>query len=417
MKPGPAGLFAWAARGECAAWLVALAAAAILLALAQYESRDPDSALYAAISADLAGRPAAQWIAPEWNGYWSLHGLYREHPAGVFVPPAVVARLGYPPRQAAYLVNAIYQVLTLLLMLALAREFLPRHDSRLIVTLLLLLPIAFAYRIRANQEQPLLMFLLAALYGIERSRASLRWAVLATAGLAGLFLVKGVFVVVAVVAAAVWLVVRQWGWPDRPIRLKPWLSLAIGVACLSAFYIAYDAAYTRVTGEQFFWWYFSRQFGVAKAFSAAHPVAGALYSLAWYGGRIAWFAAPWTIIGVIGLWRSVGRLRRGHGERAPARARDARLRGAVFCAAVAGVYLTAFVVFQRRADRYIFPVYYVLAAWCAGYGLRLYPSVRRIAWKATRALYPYEQAAVWLASVLLALIWASLDLSSLRIWR
>ena len=59
----------------------------------------------------------------------------------------------------------------------------------------------------------------------------------------------------------------------------------------------------------------------------------------------------------------------------------------------------------------------MLAAWCAGYGLRLYPSVRRIAWKATRALYPYEQAAVWLASVLLALIWASPDLSSLKIWR
>ena len=276
MKPGPAGLLAWAARGECAAWLVALAAVAILLALGQY--REPRSR-FSALRRDLrgprgaAGRPVdcagVEWllVAPRPLPRASRRRL---RSPGRCRAPGLSAPAGRLPRQrdlpgpdAAADARACARVP-------------PRHDSRLIVTLLLLLPIAFAYRIRANQEQPLLMFLLAALYGIERSRASLRWAVLSTAGLAGLFLVKGVFVVVAVAAAAVWLVVRQWVWPDRPIRLRPWLSLAIGVACLSAFYLAYDAAYTRVTGEQFFWWYFSRQFGVANASSAAHPVAGAL---------------------------------------------------------------------------------------------------------------------------------------------
>ena len=417
MRREPAGPLGRMRGGEWAAWLIALAAVVVLLAYGRYESRDPDSALYAAISADLAASPMARWLAPEWNGYWDLQGLYREHPVGVFVAPALLARLGYPARQAAYAVNALYQVLTLLLMIALAREFVPRREARVLVTLLLLLPIAFAYRIRANQEQPLLMLLLAALYGLERSRTSMRWAALSTAGLAGLFLVKGVFVAVAIASAVAWLVIREWRWPDRSTRLRPWLSLAIGAVALAAVYLAYDAAYARVTGEGFFGWYSARQFGVARASGTAHPAAGALFSLAWYVGRVAWFAAPWSIVGGIGLLRSVRWLRQGGGERATGASRDARVRGGVFCAAVAVTYLLAFSVFERRADRYIFPVYFILAAWWAGYGFRLYPRIRRIAWRVTRAFYPYDQAAVWLGSVLLAMVWAWYGPPDLRFWR
>jgi 4-amino-4-deoxy-L-arabinose transferase-like glycosyltransferase len=403
-------------RRECLAWAVALAAVAIMLALGRFQSRDPDSALYAAISSDLAARPLAEWIAPEWNGHWTLAGLYREHPAGVFVPPAAVARLGYPPQQAAFLVNAIYQVLTLLLMTALSREFLARRDSRMVVSLLLLLPIAFAYRIRANQEQPLLMFLLAALYGIERSRASLKWAFLATAGLAGLFVVKGVFVVVAISVIAAWLAFRQWRWPDQAGGLRPWSALGAGVVTLAAMYFAYDAVYARVAGEPFFPWYWARQFGVARSFGTTHPWLGALYSAAWYAGRVAWYAAPWSAVGALGLWRAGRWLRRPPPGQSTNRMRDGALKGAAFCAIVSTVYLVAFSVFERRADRYIFPVYYFAAAWWAVYAFRLWPALKRRMWRATRAAYPYEQAALWFGTFLLALA-ASLYLPDFTFWR
>ncbi len=417
MTAGLAGTASGTAWRECAAWAVALAAVAILLAVARYESRDPDSALYAAISSDLAARPLAQWIAPEWNGHWTLEGLYREHPAGVFVPPAALARLGYPPEQAAYVVNAIYQALTLLFMLALSRQFLPRRDSRLIVSLLLLLPIAFTYRIRANQEQPLLMFLVAALYALERSRSSLTWAVLSTAALAGLFVVKGVFVILAVAAAAAWLAFRQWRWPGSSGRLRPWLALGVGIAVLGAMYFAYDALYAGVAGEPFFRWYLARQFGVAAAMGTGHPIRGALYSVIWYLGRIAWFVAPWSAVGVVGLWRGIGRLRRVHAARPERPPRDGAVQGAVLCAIVSLVYLLGFSIFERRADRYIFPVYYFIAAWWAAYGLAQLPVLKRLAWRATRALYPFDQVALWFGTVLLSLAAASLDLHGIRIWR
>ena len=94
-----------------------------------------------------------------------------------------------------------------------------------------------------------------------------------------------------------------------------------------------------------------------------------------------------------------------------------RIQGALLCAVVSVVYVFAFSVFQRRADRYIFPVYFVLAAWWAAYGFRLLPSIRRITWRLTRICYPYEQVILWLGLVGLAMISPSLDLPRVKLWR
>lgn len=415
-QTGPASRGAW---GERLAWLAALVAVAVLLAASRYESRDPDSALHTAIAADLVRLPLAQWIAPTWNGHWGLQGPYREHPAGIFILPAFVARLGYPAPQAAQAVNAVYQLLTLLLMAALARLFLTRRDSRFLVTLLLLLPIAFIYRVRANQEQPLLMCLLAAFYGIERSRTSLWWAALAAAGLVGLFLVKGVFVVVALAALGCWLLVGEWQWGSRPGRARPWLALGISAAALAAACWAYDAAYHSVAGEPFFGWYLGRQFGVANAAATAPRETGVLVTFVWYLGRIAWYTAPWILVAAAGLWLSVARRRpwRSQREPEPGPRRQEWTRGAVLCAVLSAVYLIAFSAFQRRADRYIFPVYFALAAWWAAYGLRRFPSIRRGTWRLSRTCYPYDQAILWLVLVGLAMIAPSLNLPRIKLWR
>ena len=46
--------------------------------------------------------PAAEWIAPDFPPGWFMTGPYREHPVGLFVPAALLARVGYPADQAAY---------------------------------------------------------------------------------------------------------------------------------------------------------------------------------------------------------------------------------------------------------------------------------------------------------------------------
>ncbi len=42
----------------------------------------------------MSREPVGRWIAPEWPPGWYRHGHFREHPVGIHVLPALLARLG-----------------------------------------------------------------------------------------------------------------------------------------------------------------------------------------------------------------------------------------------------------------------------------------------------------------------------------
>src|SRR4029453_14302812 len=153
-------------------WSCALAIAAALLVATDYRSRDPDSALYARLSGELAPQPPSRWIAPEWRGAWDQEGLFREHPAGILLPPVVLIRAGDPAAQAAYIVNMLYQGAVIALIPLVAGVVVKGFEARSLAWVLQLLPVSFAYRIRGNQEHPLLMCFLALVYGTHRARTS-----------------------------------------------------------------------------------------------------------------------------------------------------------------------------------------------------------------------------------------------------
>ena len=210
-------------------WCAALVAAASLLVATDYRSRDPDSALYARISAELAQQPASQWIAPQWGGAWDQHGLFREHPVGILLPSVVLIRLGVPGAQAAYIVNMLYQAAVIALIPLLAGVVLRATEARPLAWVLQLLPVSFAYRIRGNQEQPLLMCFLALVYGTARARHepgvdSARGRVLLLSG-AG----KGAFATFALVAAALWLLLVPA--PAQASDRWAWAGLVAAVRC------------------------------------------------------------------------------------------------------------------------------------------------------------------------------------------
>jgi hypothetical protein len=97
-------------RTATLAWIAAAVLSFLLIAVVGFTSGDPDSRVYAGISARLAAEPFARWIAPEWWGLWDFTGPFREHPIGILVLPALLGRIGYPAPQAAYAVNGIFQI-------------------------------------------------------------------------------------------------------------------------------------------------------------------------------------------------------------------------------------------------------------------------------------------------------------------
>ena len=180
-------------------WSCALAIAASLLVATDYRSRDPDSTLYARLSGEVADEPPSRWIAPEWRGAWNQEGLFREHPAGILLPSVLLIRAGVPAGQAAFIVNMLYQAAVIALVPLVAGVVVNGLESRSLAWILQLLPVSFAYRIRANQEHPLLMCFLALLCGTHRARTNPGWMLLMVASFCCLVLIKGAFAMFALV--------------------------------------------------------------------------------------------------------------------------------------------------------------------------------------------------------------------------
>jgi hypothetical protein len=91
---------------------------------------------------------------------------FREHS---IILPALAGRLGYPPTQAAYAVNSLFQAASIVLVQLIAAHLVSRCDARARVD-----RAAHAdrvrVRIRANQEYAVLSATLLALLATERSR-------------------------------------------------------------------------------------------------------------------------------------------------------------------------------------------------------------------------------------------------------
>jgi len=398
------------------AWTCAVAVSIALIALTHYTTRDPDSLLHADIAARLSRQPVDRWIAPEWWGLWGMHGLYGEHPAGIFLAPAALARLGFPAEQSAYAMNVVYQAASLILAVLVARALVDPVEARALGWLLQLLPIAFVFRIRANHEYALLAGLLLAVYSTERARRRPGWTLGMMAGFCVVLLVKGVFAVTVPIACAVWLVARSGQPGGLRVGWPAWTAVALMpvVAVVGAW--GYDAAYVRVTGQSFLEIYRARQLppGVLSGGAWWRRVP---YTAVWYLARVVWYAFPWSLAAGWLAWRGTRNgaawpwARRGRG--AVDWIASADWQGAWFALVSSLVMTAGFSLASRKADRYLFPVYFLVAAAGGVAALRRFGWLRRLAGRLDR---PWVPAAFYLVLFLAALLTAGL-LPTITFWR
>jgi 4-amino-4-deoxy-L-arabinose transferase-like glycosyltransferase len=233
---------------------------------------------------------------PQWWGLWGFEGPFREHPIGIFVLPALLAKAGYPAEQAAYAVGAVLSVVAVLMIKSVASPFVRDHERSALVWVALLLPIAFTYRIRANQEYPVLVLVLAALYATNRARTAPMWVAGTVAAAVALFLVKGIFVVFVPIVCALWLVVVRRA--DDGGHRTAWLGIAAAAVAVALAALAYEALYRRAAGESFFAYYIAERLGSNTGLAAASLPSGfdKLANVLWHGARVVWFAIPGSLV-------------------------------------------------------------------------------------------------------------------------
>lgn len=388
------------------AWLAALALGAMALAALGYQARDADSRLYSELAARMAAEPLSHWIAPSFPPGWFMSGLFREHPVGIHLLPALLARLGYPALQASLAVNGLYVALSLVLLERLAATLVSDVEARALGLFAQLFPIAFTFRIRANQESAVLFCLLLALYGIEQARRRPAFGIAVVAGLVGLLLVKGVLVVTGFAACVLWLLVRRHVEPSVRNRMA-WAALLAALVAVAATALVYEYLYREATGEPFWSFYLGRQLGVAAVAQSAAGFPQKAYNLVWYLGRVLWFPFPWSLTVAAAFLRRKAR--------GPGPTDEGTRTGALFVLAFAAFYLGAFSLSDRRADRYIFPVYYAVGAAGVVAALRAWPRLRSFADQLDRGR-AWAPATLWLVLFALHLFAGRLGLPTVKVW-
>ncbi len=402
-------------RATGLAWALAVVITAVLVAATHYESPDPDSQLHAGIAARISELPLRQWIAPEWWGLWDSEGPYCEHPAGIFILPAALARLGFPAIQAAYAVNAVYQAATFILVALITASVAAPRDARALGWILQFILVAFAYRIRANHEFALLAGLLFAVYSTERARTRLVWTLGMIAGFCVVLLVKGVFAVVVPITCALWLLARAEGAGDLRARWTPWAAVAAMPLAGALVAWGYEAAYVGATGRSFLAVYQARQLPVT-AVTEGSLVGRAAYTAVWYAARVFWYPLPFSLCAGAVAWRGLRsrnlwpwRLTRADESPAALPLRQ----GAWFALAATIALLGAFSLAHRKADRYFFAVYFIVAAVGAIDAIHRFAWLRRIVERLDR---PWVPAAVHVGLVVLRLLTGDM-LPQFTFWR
>lgn len=385
-------------RRESLAWAAAFVVVVTIICTTRFTSDDADSELYAGLSARLSQEPIGQWVAPQWWGFWErigVQGPFLEHPVGVFLVPAALARLGVPAEQSAYVAGVATNIVVVLLIALLVRDVTSRDDGRAAMALIQLMPVAFIFRMRANQEYPLLAALLITLIGIDRVRESWRWFVLVAIGLAAGLWIKGAFVIMLLLAAGVWTVINPTRRPGPLAR--PMIALAAGGAAIAGALWVYDLWHHAATGLPFWSRYWERQMGDVTVATPLNNLIEFAKHLGFYLSRIVWHPAPWSLVLAAFLWR----------ERAAARdwlsARGSTAsRGLLFAVAYAVLLMLMMSPASRVAERYIFPATHAVAAAGAVIAWRSWPRIRAfIVWLEARV--PVWPATLWLALMLLRL--------------
>ena len=307
----------------------------------------------------------------------------------------LLIRAGVPAGQAAFIVNMLYQAAIIVLIPLVAGVVVNGLESRSLAWILQLLPVSFVYRIRGNQEHPLLMCFLALIYGTHHSRTNPWWMLLMVASFCFLVLVKGAFAMFALLGAALWLVVIPA--PPGGSNRRASSGLAAAVVAAALMLAGYEALYVRTTGESFLEFYRTTRLGGSMQLNDPRLVTHALANVAWYLTRLAWFASPWSLVAsaTAAVWLRF----RTRGASAPP-FDDMTERGLVWALLLTAAFIAVLSPANVRADVFIFPTYFVIGAVGVVTAMRHSDGMRRLIKSADR---PWIPIAVWMTTFLLSL--------------
>jgi len=255
----------------------------VLVSVFPYELYDSDSSAYSSIAQKLAHRPFIKWCAPEWGGHGYNVGLFQDHPPGVLWITALFIRIGIPGSSAAQCANFLYIFLSLYFVYLLASYFGGPILGWGAVFAYVFTPIFLQYLIRANQEHPLNLAVIAGIYGLVRCEESRKYKAIFVVSLIFAFFVKGISAfILAILALIYWIMFLR--------NRRTFLFIILANLFALGIMILFELWYRQVTDGTGFWQnYIAFQLGqgIEPGFNPFRKI----YNLIWYLGRMLSLAA------------------------------------------------------------------------------------------------------------------------------
>jgi hypothetical protein len=160
----------------------------------------------------------------------------------------------------------------------------------------------------------------------------------------------------------------------------------------------YEALYLRTTGESFLGFYGSTRLGQSISLTEARVLPHALANMVWYAIRLVWFAAPWSLFALASVAVWIHAKTRGQRDQPFEVVSD---RGLLWAVLTTAVFILALSPALVRAERFIFPTYFIVGGVGVVTAMRTLAGVRRFA--ATADQYRWLPVATWTVTFLLSL--------------
>jgi 4-amino-4-deoxy-L-arabinose transferase-like glycosyltransferase len=296
-----------------------------------------------------------QMLTPKWGeNYWGYdpNSYDLDNFPGQMILGIAVTKLGTPPEQALHILGMLFQVLSIFLLVEIAKQFSSLETASTLYYALLLTPMAFAYNIRANHELGIMFFSILSLYAGLRLPFSKYWGIVTALASVMLLWIKGPFFIFGLILTGLgyFSTVNNYKklWP-----LVMTLILSLIVIISSALY--FDHLYESLTGVKFllgFWkiQIAGRQIPSTSQFSF---ITLKIYNLYYYSWHYMAYALPWILFLLVNLTKN---------KKDFISFLKSKLSICFLLAALS--FVLVFTVNSRHAARYVFPGYYLFSAWC-----------------------------------------------------
>jgi len=325
----------------------------------------------------------------------------RDQFPGQLIIGATGAKLGLTPKHAQHIIQMFFQLGSIFLLFFVARKFIAEEHSFILFLGLLLISNAFSYNLRANHESGITFFSCLSLYAglsfIDRKLIAFLFYVIASIFL---LLIKGPFVVFAFILfnlGAFFSLMKDFK-NHHKFAFIAWGILFNLAAVMAAALVLwwYEVAFTAITKLSFLEEFYRIQFKErALDVKDQYPyfIQRGL-NFFYYFYHTLTYALPWTIGLLIALYLRIKNQKKLSFV-------HSHLSYLLILSAMA--FCAVFSTSNRMAGRYVYPAYYIVAAWMILFCYFNFEFMQRWLKKSLNNYYIYLVVGLWSLSFIIKL--------------